>query len=380
VEGMRPSVLWWSASPDATTGYGNQGDLWTQHLERNGYDVYYACNGGHQVGTRVRNGIQLYVADVTGTTMPSLQRHINPDLIFAHTDLWALNVGAISQVPHLACWTPIDTDRHPLSRESGLSKADLDVIKVTGVTPIAMSEHGRDKLLDSGLEDVLYIPHGFDLDVYKPSEEVKPDPNIFTIFINATNYDMVRKALTQQLFAFAEFHHRHPESRMVIHAQNVWPTGTNLPAMIYHLGLEACVVLPDPYMYASGLYPDSYIVDCYRKSHLTSLCSAGEGFGMPIVEAMACGSPVITTDWSSMRELVPAHRRVAGDYWWVGTHQSCWRVPFIDAILEQYEIHFAMSEEERQREIRDNLLTAAKFEYGRIWDEYFAPVMKRLIP
>ena len=29
----------------------------------------------------------------------------------------------------------------------------------------------------------------------------------------------------------------------------------------------------------------------------------GEGFGVPIIEAQACGTPVITGDWTAMSEI-----------------------------------------------------------------------------
>ena len=34
----------------------------------------------------------------------------------------------------------------------------------------------------------------------------------------------------------------------------------------------------------------------YRSLDVLSACSYGEGFGLPILEAQACGSPAIVTD------------------------------------------------------------------------------------
>jgi glycosyltransferase involved in cell wall biosynthesis len=41
--------------------------------------------------------------------------------------------------------------------------------------------------------------------------------------------------------------------------------------------------------------------------------SYGEGFGVPILEAQACGVPVIVTDWTAMTELMGAGWLVDGD-------------------------------------------------------------------
>jgi glycosyltransferase involved in cell wall biosynthesis len=44
----------------------------------------------------------------------------------------------------------------------------------------------------------------------------------------------------------------------------------------------------------------------YRRAALVLLPSAREGFGLPIVEAMACGTPIVASD-------LPVHREVGGE-------------------------------------------------------------------
>jgi glycosyltransferase involved in cell wall biosynthesis len=52
-----------------------------------------------------------------------------------------------------------------------------------------------------------------------------------------------------------------------------------------------------------GYIPDEYLPCLYSMSKLFLFPSLSEGFGMPIIEAMACGSPVITSKISSMPEI-----------------------------------------------------------------------------
>lgn len=54
-----------------------------------------------------------------------------------------------------------------------------------------------------------------------------------------------------------------------------------------------------------GFPPDDDLVALYSGATLVVYPSLREGFGLPIVEAMACGAPVLTVDASAMREVAP---------------------------------------------------------------------------
>jgi len=52
-----------------------------------------------------------------------------------------------------------------------------------------------------------------------------------------------------------------------------------------------------------GYVPDGDLAALYRQAHATLFVSRAEGFGYPLLEAMACGSPVVTSNVSSLVEL-----------------------------------------------------------------------------
>ncbi len=73
-------------------------------------------------------------------------------------------------------------------------------------------------------------------------------------------------------------------------------------------------VFPNRYKLWIGEYDQRYLALMYNAADVFLGPSRGEGFGIPIIEAQACGTPVIVTNFSSMPELVrwgvavePAH-------------------------------------------------------------------------
>jgi glycosyltransferase involved in cell wall biosynthesis len=53
-----------------------------------------------------------------------------------------------------------------------------------------------------------------------------------------------------------------------------------------------------------GYVPQGLLPALYSLAQVLSLASVYEGFGMPALEAMACGTPVVTSNVSSLPEVV----------------------------------------------------------------------------
>ena len=67
-------------------------------------------------------------------------------------------------------------------------------------------------------------------------------------------------------------------------------------AEVKRLGLEGCVLFP-------GFVDDDDLPALYSAADMLAFPSIYEGFGLPILEAMACGTPVVTSATSSLPEL-----------------------------------------------------------------------------
>jgi glycosyltransferase involved in cell wall biosynthesis len=72
-----------------------------------------------------------------------------------------------------------------------------------------------------------------------------------------------------------------------------WSTGPTLAAL-RSLG-DRCVIL--------GHVSDSALGELYRRCAVFCYPSLGEGFGLPVLEAMAAGAAVITSNLSSLPEV-----------------------------------------------------------------------------
>lgn len=84
--------------------------------------------------------------------------------------------------------------------------------------------------------------------------------------------------------------------RLVIAGGKGWYHG-QIEATVQRLGLADRVLFP-------GFVPDDELALWYSAADLFVYPSLYEGFGLPVLEALACGTPVVTSDASSMPEAV----------------------------------------------------------------------------
>ena len=79
--------------------------------------------------------------------------------------------------------------------------------------------------------------------------------------------------------------------------------------MAKDLGLEGRVLIP-------GHVPEEVFVALHQAAELAVYPSHYEGYGLPVVDALACGTPAIGGDNSSLQELLPREARFQPDDPW----------------------------------------------------------------
>jgi glycosyltransferase involved in cell wall biosynthesis len=104
-----------------------------------------------------------------------------------------------------------------------------------------------------------------------------------------------------------------------------------------------------------GYVPRAHLPILYSAAVMAVMPSVYEGFGLPVLEAMACGTPVVCSNASSLPELGGAAARYFDPY-------------HIEAIGDA--IRMVWASEELRTEMREaGLAQAAKFSWARAADE-----------
>jgi glycosyltransferase involved in cell wall biosynthesis len=312
-------------------------------------------------------------------------RRVGADMIITLMDAWVLSPEQ-TQGLKVANWMPVDCDP--------LGVMDRSYLQRSGSVPITMSRYGQKAIETAGFK-ALYVPHGVDMqNIFRPVKDrmqVRRDLGLpedaFIIGINGANKDTIRKSYPAQLRAFAEFRRRHPEANamLLIHALPRAPGALDLNAIIEDQGLSQSVRFSDWYTYVTGQIQPPNLAVWYNCLDLLSNASHGEGFGLPIIESQACGTPPVVTDHSAMTELCGAGWMVGGEPFWNGQlagitgHNAWWKTPYADEITAAYEAAYAEKvsgeADVRRKQAREFALA---FDADVVLEKYWKPVLKEL--
>lgn len=105
-----------------------------------------------------------------------------------------------------------------------------------------------------------------------------------------------RKNFTALIEAFARLRMEGGSLKLVIVGEKGW-LYEDIFARVESLGLQGEVLFP-------GFVADEDLPALYNLAEVFALPSLYEGFGLPPLEAMACGTPVVTSNISSLPEVV----------------------------------------------------------------------------
>ena len=139
-----------------------------------------------------------------------------------------------------------------------------------------------------------YIPNGIDTSRFSPAADHTPKPEIVIGTVGGLRQEKRFAALIE---ACATLSRKRPV-RLVIAGDG--PEKSNLEQKARDLGFSSGLELP-------GYLPDPREV--YRKCDIFALSSSTEQMPLSVLEAMACGLPIVSTDVGDVRHMVSAENR-----------------------------------------------------------------------
>ena len=170
---------------------------------------------------------------------------------------------------------------------------------------VCVSRTTADKLsgLFSPAGEVVVAPHGVDTARFRP-EEVAPgsDSDALRLLGVTVPYLLYvgtvepRKDVPTLVRAFDRLSDRHPTLSLVI-AGGAWRAAEST------LGAAISATRHPDRVKRLGYLPDGDVPVLLRRAAAVVYPSLEEGFGLPALEALACGAPTITTRGSAMEEF-----------------------------------------------------------------------------
>ncbi|HHI78695.1 MAG TPA: glycosyltransferase [Planctomycetes bacterium] len=163
------------------------------------------------------------------------------------------------------------------------------------------SQYVRNNLLAAGIppERLRLVPHGIDPQVFRPAGSTATNPKTTFLFVGGFTK---RKGLDLLLGAWRLAFDPHDPVRLLLKAS---PTAAYTGNPMAVLAQQAA---RDPSLAEVSILHDDLddrqMAALYQEADLLVHPYRGEGFGMPILEAMACGTPVITTAGGASEDFV----------------------------------------------------------------------------
>jgi len=173
---------------------------------------------------------------------------------------------------------------------------------------VCVSRHTADRLAamvpahTGRAREVMVVPHGVDHARFRPEPDPVPDLDrldrigVRPPYVAFLSTIEPRKGLPNLVEAFARVAAHRPDLSLVIAGGSGWDGG-DADAAVAASGVASRVV-------RTGFLPDDLVPALMRRAAAFVHPALEEGFGLPALEALACGAPVVTTTGSSIEEFV----------------------------------------------------------------------------
>lgn len=288
-------LLWIGDSPTtAWTGFGRAAFNILQQVQA-GFEVHVL--GTTYDGCPYDRAAMPYDVYPISKGVDEVIRLVQPDVVLAQHDPWHVQnwLRAAGQIPVVGIM-PIDgrncrTDYlNELAMAIWWTKTSEQEARIGGYT-------GPSRV----------IPLGVDLETFKPIDKWIARSNVglpqevhdkFIVGCIARNQP--RKRLDLLVRHFAEWVHSRDIRDTYLYVQTA-PTGEaayDVASLMRYEKLEHRMLLVTPAIYRT--LPEATQAGVFNSLDVYFTTTQGEGWGLPVMEAMACGVPVVAPDWSAL--------------------------------------------------------------------------------
>jgi len=186
-----------------------------------------------------------------------------------------------------------DVGRHAPSCFERLFMSDRRALVDYVITDSESSARDIHRLLGYERDRITVVYPGVDLERFRPAKGDQSSPRPYVLSVAGPD---PTKNVETLIDAFARLPPSLREQYDLVLAGD-FRRRPDLKQRLREAGLEAQVVFP-------GVVSDEQLVALYQQATVFVFPSRYEGFGLPVLEAMACGCPVISSNAASLPEVV----------------------------------------------------------------------------
>lgn len=352
----RKKVLVMTDSPKIDTGFGRVGrEVWSYLQSTGKYEI--ACIGWfHQDNPReVPYPVLTTRKDAKGVitqedkyahqSFPEIVENFKPDLVWSLGDMWMTDHIMSSPNRNKFKWVgyfPIDGEPVPsrwgnvvgnMDYAVAYGKYGMDVIsqRMANTDNLSYIYHGvntslfkafDDRARDEFKKQLLGISDKLVIGIVARNQPRKAFDSLFQAFyyllngeyvkcrscgkITTSNYDIVHRKATKpskcRKCGSTSVTEGKPNGDLILYLHCApKDCGWDLLDLQEDYSLKGYVVFNPDLRIGAGI-PETTLAAIYNAIDIFTLPTRGEGFGLPILEAMSCGTPVVTTDYSAHPE------------------------------------------------------------------------------
>lgn len=383
LDGRPIRVLVASDAPWSSSGYANQIRVAAPYLNQM-CDLAIMTTYGLQGNRLEWQGLPIYPGGGDPFGNDVVQHHAadwRADVVITLKDSFVFRPEAFQGL-RWCVMTPVDHEPAP--------PAVIHVARQAW-QPIAYAPNGVRELRKAGL-DPAYAPHAYDPAVFYPGNKAQAraalglPPDAFIVGTVAVNRGGIpsRKAWPQLIEGVALARRKIPNLLYLAHTyhgEDRYEGSIPLRHAAMRYGLPS-LLLPDGDAYKHG-FPDEHLRTLYQAMDVLLCVSAGEGFGIPTLEAQACGTPVIAGAWAAQEDIIWGG-------WALQRHEDALAfpdgqdadiyIPFPGAIAHYVEeAHAALSDPTQAADLAALAVAgAAQHRIERVAETYWRPVLEAM--